>query len=237
MTDIQNVSQTRSTPPIDAKEVKTPGSRGRNYSGLTLEQRKAKRRSQFIEAGIELFGTLNFREATVRGICKQAKLTDRYFYESCGSLQKLFMDVYEHCMKTLVQKVLESIEQSSVQGSIFEAMLSGVSTYFKELEEPKVAQICLRGLEGISPETDQLYNRYIEDIAQIFVSLIEKSYPTWNISDAEKNVAGLSLVGILRQSATTWVINGYDKDRKTMISGTYKIIEGFLCMVEAESEL
>ena len=49
---------------------------GRIYGGLSLEDRKKQRREQFLQAGINVFGTSGFRSATVRSLCKEAKLTD-----------------------------------------------------------------------------------------------------------------------------------------------------------------
>lgn len=238
MTDIQNNLQRQNTSQSDSKVQKKKESLagGRNYSGLTLEQRKSKRREQFITAGITLFGTIGFRAVTVRGICKEAKLTDRYFYESFGSLETLSMAVYEYCMSVLLQKVVSTIEKENQTGDILDAMRAGINTYFKEIEEPKTAQICLLGLEGISPEIDQMYNNYIKKIAHLYISIIQQSYPSWDLPDAEKEVIGLSVVGILRQSATTWVVNDYDKDRETLVSGTFKLLQGLLNLIEAEAK-
>jgi len=77
---------------------------GRIYGGLSLEDRKKQRREQFLQAGINVFGTSGFRSATVRSLCKEAKLTDRYFYESYGNLENLLKAVYEHCMTNLAKR-------------------------------------------------------------------------------------------------------------------------------------
>src|SRR3954463_76429 len=48
----------------------------------TLEDRVATRRAALIEAGVELLGTQGASGVTVRAVCRGAKLTERYFYES-----------------------------------------------------------------------------------------------------------------------------------------------------------
>ena len=62
---------------------------------MTLEQRTAERRERFLEAGLNIFGNEGFHAATVRKICKEAGLTDRYFYESYSSMEALLIEVYE----------------------------------------------------------------------------------------------------------------------------------------------
>jgi AcrR family transcriptional regulator len=59
----------------------------RPYRGIEAPQRLAQRRRQFVEAGLELLGGSSDQggapaELTVRGLCKQAGLAARYFYES-----------------------------------------------------------------------------------------------------------------------------------------------------------
>ena len=68
---------------------------GRTYAGESLSERTARRRQQFLDAGLQVFGTTGYRTATVRQLCKQAGLTDRYFYESFASTEDLLVAVYE----------------------------------------------------------------------------------------------------------------------------------------------
>jgi len=80
---------------------------GRSYAGLSQQERKKMRYEQFMQAGLEVFGSSGYRQATVRGMCRQAQLTDRYFYESFGSLEKLLVAVYERCMTSLSNQILQ----------------------------------------------------------------------------------------------------------------------------------
>ena len=55
----------------------------RPYAGVDAVDRLARRRERLLEAGLELLGgNVNPAEVTVRGICQQAGLATRYFYES-----------------------------------------------------------------------------------------------------------------------------------------------------------
>lgn len=200
--------------------------KGRNYSGLSQEQRKAIRREQFLDAGTELFGTIGFRATTVRAVCKEARLTDRYFYESFGSLEALVMAVYERCMTGMIRQVLARLSKTYQEKGAFEAIKAGLDTFYSVLEESRTARICMIELEGISPEVDRLYNDYIQNIGKIFVALTEKAFPEWQLDADEKEVVAISLIGVLRQTATTWLVNGYDKPRQTMVSGTSLVFIG-----------
>lgn len=54
----------------------------RPYAGVDAADRSARRRSRLLESGLELLGSnIDPAELTVRGICQQAGLATRYFYE------------------------------------------------------------------------------------------------------------------------------------------------------------
>jgi AcrR family transcriptional regulator len=55
----------------------------RRYRGIEADERLARRRRRFIEAGLDLLGGRAAPDdLTVRAICAQSGLTPRYFYES-----------------------------------------------------------------------------------------------------------------------------------------------------------
>jgi AcrR family transcriptional regulator len=49
-----------------------------------------------IDAGLELFGTVGFRDTTIEKICSDAGVGIRAFYEEFGSRENLFREVYDH---------------------------------------------------------------------------------------------------------------------------------------------
>ena len=55
----------------------------RPYRGVEAADRLADRRSRLLEAGLTILGSdADPSELTVRGVCRQAGITARYFYES-----------------------------------------------------------------------------------------------------------------------------------------------------------
>jgi AcrR family transcriptional regulator len=64
-------------------------------AGSTLEDRAAARRAALVEAGVELLGTEGAAGVTVRAVCRGAKLTERYFYESFDGRDALLRAVHD----------------------------------------------------------------------------------------------------------------------------------------------
>lgn len=211
-----------------------PAAKGRSYAGMSLKERRTQRKQKFLDAGLRCFGTEGYRATTVRAICKEAQLTDRYFYESFGSQEKLVIACYEHCMVQLTKRTLHAITSSYAQDQhALNAVRAGLDAFYSELEDPATAQICLAELEGISPEVNALYNTYMARFSDIIVCLAEYAYPAWQLSNVEKEVLGVSLVGALRQSATHWCATDYAIAKADMIRGTLYLFEGLLAPLEA----
>jgi len=206
----------------------TSKAEGRTYGGLKLAERKHKRRQQFLQAGIDVFGTTGFRSATVKKICKAAKLTDRYFYESFGSLENLLMACYEQCMRDLKRIILRSILVEYSKSNVNQAIAAGLDSYFKQLENSKIARICMLELEGISADVNILYHSYIENFSNMLISLAKKSFSAWDFTSEQQKIIGICLVGAMRQSATNWLLTDYKTDRKVLVSTTSLLFLGLL---------
>lgn len=63
---------------------------GRIYGGFTAEEREARRREQLLAAGLELLATKGWAGTTVLDVCREAGLSQRYFYEAFAGREQLF---------------------------------------------------------------------------------------------------------------------------------------------------
>lgn len=84
----------------------TSGQRRSRWSGVPPEARQALRRDQLIAAGVTLLGGASGPALTVRAACREAGLTERYFYESFGDrddfVRAVYDDVCTRAMSTLM---------------------------------------------------------------------------------------------------------------------------------------
>lgn len=67
----------------------------RDYGGQSAAERVAERRRLFLDAGLELLGSVGAAGMTVRGAIRQAGLAPRYFYEEFGTLDALQVAVFD----------------------------------------------------------------------------------------------------------------------------------------------
>ncbi|CAJ1583990.1 helix-turn-helix domain-containing protein [[Mycobacterium] wendilense] len=66
----------------------------RPYGGRLPEARSADRRGRLVQAGIELVGTHGVSALTMRAVCREAQLSQKFFYESFTDTEQLLHEVY-----------------------------------------------------------------------------------------------------------------------------------------------
>jgi AcrR family transcriptional regulator len=71
------------------------GQRRGRWSGVPLEDRQVLRRGELVAAGVQLLGGEGGPAVTVRAVCRETGLTERYFYESFTDRDEFVRAVYD----------------------------------------------------------------------------------------------------------------------------------------------
>ncbi|WP_102145915.1 TetR/AcrR family transcriptional regulator [Mycobacterium hubeiense] len=71
------------------------GQRRGRWSGVPLADRQALRHDELVGAGVKLLGKADGPALTVRAVCREAGLTERYFYESFADRDEFVRAVYD----------------------------------------------------------------------------------------------------------------------------------------------
>ncbi|MFT3857484.1 MAG: TetR/AcrR family transcriptional regulator [Aquabacterium sp.] len=148
--------------------------KSRTYSGVPAEERTRIRRERLIEAATEVFGRVGYAQATMRNICVEARLAERYFYESFDSTKTIFETVCRAQIDQMIHRIGEALAQSPVMDKDF--IESGVRAFLEFVrEDPRRVQIVLidgvwmdqmRAREGKSEIVG--YGRVIRNLTQGF---------------------------------------------------------------------
>ncbi|GAA4692571.1 TetR/AcrR family transcriptional regulator [Pseudonocardia yuanmonensis] len=72
---------------------------------MPAADRAAGRRALLLDAGLQLLGTQGLAGTTVRGLCAEAQLNARYFYESFPDLDSLVVAVFDRVVADLREAV------------------------------------------------------------------------------------------------------------------------------------
>ncbi|MFC8045440.1 TetR/AcrR family transcriptional regulator [Nocardia sp. NPDC057353] len=79
----------------------------RRYAGVSAAQRRSDRRTALLREGRRIWGESGHAAVTVRGVCKAAGLTDRYFYEHFASREELLVAVADEVRDLLLGTLLQ----------------------------------------------------------------------------------------------------------------------------------
>ena len=207
-----------------AKKRQAPDS-GRIYGGESAAERLARQRQQFMDAGLELFGTIGYRATTVRLLCKQSGLIDRYFYKNFTDTEALLAAVYQESMEQVQARVIAAVAAapSANTQAVVEA---GLDAFFEAIENSRVARVCWLEVLGVSPTIDALYISRIQQFAKLLLNLAKALLPGWKVSEDEAEILGVALIGAISQSALHWLLNNYRTPRQTLVAATSKLVTG-----------
>jgi AcrR family transcriptional regulator len=204
---------------------------GRVYAGENLAERTARRRQQFMDAGLQIFGTTGYRSATVRMLCKQAELTDRYFYESFHSTEDLLIAVYEQQFEHLQRAVMAELLASAPDTDVMSTVRAGLNALFDMAAQPCVARVCWLEVLGVNPRVDAAYQRTFDGFADLVVGFARQRFPNWQIEDDEARMIGLALIGAVSQTVLHWLLGQYRESKQTLVSATARVFEGVMWTV------
>lgn len=77
---------------------------------MDAEERRARRQEQLVDATFAIMGTDGAAAVTMRGVCRAARLTERYFYESFSGREALLVAVLEATARQARQALVSALE-------------------------------------------------------------------------------------------------------------------------------
>lgn len=197
---------------------------GRVYGGESAAERQARQRRQFMDAGLELFGTLGYRATTVRMLCKSAGLTDRYFYKNFADTEDLLAAIYTESLDHIQQVVLQVLERASGQAPPAGVIEAALDAFFEAFENARVARICWMEVLGVSQAITALYMQRIQQFASLLINVARGQIPQLNLADEEIHYTGIALVGAISQSAQQWLLSDYQAPRRALVEANARVL-------------
>jgi AcrR family transcriptional regulator len=141
--------------------------RERTVKGVSPDARRAGRRERLLNAALELTGTGGWSATTMRGVCTQAGLTQRYFYESFTDPQALALALYDDVAAEAERTLLDAL--SAAEPDEPSRTHAAVGAFVKlVIDDPRKGRVLLMD----SPENTELrdrrrraFDRFVEIVA------------------------------------------------------------------------
>jgi AcrR family transcriptional regulator len=197
---------------------------GRPYGGVAHEARSAERRQALIQAATQVFGTVGFRKATVRSICQQAKLNDRYFYAAFDSTDHLLRATYEHHARRLHAALHQAIE--SQDDRLEDRVDAGLRAFFAFLRDTCAARVLMLEVMGVNAETDATYQRNLSEFAKQIIASADPTTQNALGDHADQRIVGIALVGAMTNAGTAWLLSGYRDSEAKMVRNCSQVLLG-----------
>lgn len=208
--------------------AKTPG---RSYRGATADERRDERKRKLIEAGIKVIGRDGYASTTVRAVCAEASLTERYFYEAIGDREQLLGEVYGHLVTQLRAQIAETVMTAGDLNAAALARL-GLTGYFAAMRDnPDAARILLFEVLGVSPEVTRLSQRAIADFAML-IRMTARRLPQLPVPEQQEDLITAGLVGSVVFIAMTWFLEGYQRDLDDVVGSAMTIFNAVVDTVD-----
>lgn len=185
-----------------------------------------RRRQQFLEAGLELFGTIGYRQTTVRNLAKQAGATDRYFYESFTNMEALLVGVYDACMNRVQRAVLEAVAGLPLDVEPEPLIAQTIDAFLREFEDQRLARVCWIEVLGVSPTIDVAYQGGVQRFADFLMALVTERFPQLLPPEHLREIVSVALIGAISQSALQWFLSGYAQPREFVVAGLVTVFLG-----------
>jgi AcrR family transcriptional regulator len=184
----------------------------RRYGGRSASERRAQRREQLLDAGLEQFATGGFGVTTIEALCAHAGLNPRYFYEQFSSREQLLGAVYERHVQQVLTVVRHAIDRAGSDRA--QRLEAGLRAFVEAtLDDELGARVNYFEMIGVSRELNELRRRVLGDYAQ----LIAAEAPD-GVGAVDTRMAAVALVGATDGLVIDWLSGERARPREAIVT-------------------
>lgn len=195
-------SETQPSPPVPFSSLP------RRYGGASANERKLQRRERLLDAAFEIFGRQGYKETTMRLICAQARMTDRYFYEHFESLDDIFLQVRQRLSVELMEQITHVlVKPESDPVLMIRRALGAFFEYVKA--DPRRARILLLDAMSFGLTSTEVAKTRLNWYAGLIETRLKARYPHLPPHLDHKLVAS-GFLGHVTYIATVWTLQNFD---------------------------
>lgn len=175
----------------------------RPYAGVAAADRTAARRAALIAAAIRRFGTDGYATTGVKDLCREAGVTDRYFYESFRNREALFRAAFEHVVTELLAVV--AMAALAEAGSPERQARAAVGRFIEHLTaEPAKARVLFVEAAAVGGDVAREMRASTRRFAELLAGAA-RPHLAPATSDVRLTMAALSLVGAMGVVILEWL--------------------------------
>lgn len=193
----------------------------RPYAGVEASDRLATRRDRLLRAGLQLLGgTADPPELTVRGVCTEAGLATRYFYESFADKEKFIAAVFDWVVATLAGSTQAAVAAAPAA----EQTRAGMATIVRTIEsDPRIGRLMFNS--RLSNAT--VMRKRVESSALFAMLSGQHAETVLQRRASERIKAGAQfVVGGVAQTISAWLSGEFHLDADELVDQLAALIDG-----------
>ena len=192
---------------------------GRAYGGESAADRDNRRRRQLLDAGLRVFGSVGYRAATVRGLCREAKIADRDFYRQFENTEELLLAVYTECIGRLTASIIEAMPQVDPRSDVRAVARQVLDPFFHVIEDPHLARVVWLEVLGVSPNVERTYLAVMQQFGSMLIGYLRTfAGPVPSTPDLDIELLATASVGGISHTALTWFLSDYAAERRVVVA-------------------
>jgi len=196
----------------------------RRWRGKTAEERRAIRRDLLIEGGIELFGTRGYASTSVKAVCDQAGLTERYFYETFSDREGLLVAIYDILIEDSAAATLAAIE--GTEDDLHGSMSAGLMAFATQVtKDPRRARIQEIEVVGVSETLERRRRNAIHAFAELIAAKTREFGGREGEGPLSIYVISLGLVGAVNEQLIDFVLGHIEISLADLVANQVAMFE------------
>lgn len=199
--------------------VRSGGPAKRTYGGVSADERRAQRRAALLDAALEIIGTQGITKLTVSGLCAQAGLNERYYYESFDSRDAVLAALIDRIAEELAGAIIGALQTApaDTRAKAHAAISAGLHLLTDDPRKAHVALVAGMATPELRARTNQTVRVFARIVAAEGIDFYGITDPN---PDPTIDFRATYLVGGLVQTLTAWLQDDLPLTRDELIDHT-----------------
>ena len=181
----------------------------RPYAGASAQDRHAERRERLLDAAFDVFGRQGYKETTLRQICANARMTDRFFYDHFKSLEDIFLQVRQRLTAEIVQIVSQALVRQDPDPVVM--IRQALTAFFEYVKaDRRRAQIILLDALSFGLSSTEAAKGRLDWYAGLIESRLKARYPHLP-PHLDCRLVASGFLGHVTYISIVWTLQDFDK--------------------------
>ncbi|MFG1796557.1 TetR/AcrR family transcriptional regulator [Nocardia sp. NPDC049149] len=185
------------------------------YRGTSTAERREDRRRRLLDAALDIVGTQGLSALTVRGLCEQARVGPRFFYEAFPDLDALAAALLLEIQESALERARTAV--ADTVGDPADKIRAGVAALIIELtDDPRRAQVVFAQAYG----NESMMRSRFTGMRRVADVIIEQTRLVLDLPEGDDTAVATTsqlITGGASELVLVWLDGGLDVDRDGLV--------------------